>query len=593
MQRTQEHQAILDWLTPIDYALQQSHHFNRRQNGTGQWLLHSPELKAWTETDRETLFCPGIPGAGKTILTSIVINDLMDRFQNDSSTGLVYIYCDLQRQEEQRADGLLANVLKQLAQCHVSLPESLKSLHDHHQGRRTRPSFDDIWSTLQSVSALFAKVFIVVDALDEFQSADCRTRILSAIFDLQAKYNVKLFATSRWVAEIVEKFEGSLTLPIRATDGDLKIYLDDRMKRLQSFIVYDPALQMKIEARISDRADGMFLFAARLMDSLAEEPTEGHLNRALDSLPEKLNDTYEQSMGRIETLGRNRARLAKKILSWVIHAKRLLSTREIRIAAAVEPGQQGLEVGFVPSPETVGSLCAGLITIDTQRDVVRLAHQTTKEYFDQAKEKWFPSAESEIAVICVTYLSFNIFADGFCKTDNKFEERLQSHQLYDYAAQNWGYHTRKSSQLSQPLKDFLACDAKSEASSQALLAVKYSSSHSNYSQQVPRAMAGLHLAAYFGLREAVEYLLADGSFPNSRDSYYRTPLWWAAYEGQRDVVELLLTDDRMDPDSKDNYQRTPLSWAAEKGHHEVVKLFLARKGVDPNSRDNINKKTPL
>lgn len=57
---------------------------------------------------------------------------------------------------------------------------------------------------------------------------------------------------------------------------------------------------------------------------------------------------FAAALGRIETLGRNSARLAKKILSWVIHAKRLLSTTEIRTAVAVEPGQQGLEVGLFP-----------------------------------------------------------------------------------------------------------------------------------------------------------------------------------------------------------------------------------------------------
>ena len=37
-QEDQGHSAILDWLTPIDYAAQQSDIFARRQEGTGQWL---------------------------------------------------------------------------------------------------------------------------------------------------------------------------------------------------------------------------------------------------------------------------------------------------------------------------------------------------------------------------------------------------------------------------------------------------------------------------------------------------------------------------------------------------------------------------
>jgi hypothetical protein len=39
-----EHQAILDWLTPIDYSAQQSDIISRRQEGTGEWLLYSREF---------------------------------------------------------------------------------------------------------------------------------------------------------------------------------------------------------------------------------------------------------------------------------------------------------------------------------------------------------------------------------------------------------------------------------------------------------------------------------------------------------------------------------------------------------------------
>ncbi|PMD29296.1 hypothetical protein L207DRAFT_642458 [Hyaloscypha variabilis F] len=50
-ERQLERQAILDWLTPIDYAPQQSDFIGRRQAGTGQWLLDSTEYQSWLETD--------------------------------------------------------------------------------------------------------------------------------------------------------------------------------------------------------------------------------------------------------------------------------------------------------------------------------------------------------------------------------------------------------------------------------------------------------------------------------------------------------------------------------------------------------------
>jgi len=71
---------VLDWLTPINYGPQQSDFINRQQPGTGQWLLDSEEFQTWLNTDKKTLFCPGIPGAGKTTLTSIVVDYLYAEF---------------------------------------------------------------------------------------------------------------------------------------------------------------------------------------------------------------------------------------------------------------------------------------------------------------------------------------------------------------------------------------------------------------------------------------------------------------------------------------------------------------------------------
>jgi hypothetical protein len=64
-QRQQERCVILDWLTPIDYAPQQSNFISQWQEGTGQWLLNSDEFQVWINQRKQTLFCPGIPGAGK------------------------------------------------------------------------------------------------------------------------------------------------------------------------------------------------------------------------------------------------------------------------------------------------------------------------------------------------------------------------------------------------------------------------------------------------------------------------------------------------------------------------------------------------
>jgi hypothetical protein len=256
----EEHRTIIDWLTPIDYAPQQNDFMSRRQEGTGQWLLDSDQFREWRTQGKQTLFCPGMPGAGKTMIASIVVDDLCTRFQNDASVGIAYLYCNFRRQQEQRPADLLASLLKQFVQEQPSMPKSMKSLYERHKGKRTRPSLDEISKALHSVVADYSRAFIIIDALDECQVSDGgRRMLLSQIINLQAKTEANFFATSRFIPEIARDFEGSISLEIRASDEDVQKYLIGHMTRLPSCVSRNPALQEKIKAEILKAVDGMYV----------------------------------------------------------------------------------------------------------------------------------------------------------------------------------------------------------------------------------------------------------------------------------------------------------------------------------------------
>ena len=260
----EEDLVILTWLTPFDYTNQQSDYIGRREPGTGQWLLDSPEYQEWLKTPGKTLFCPGIPGAGKTILTAIVINDIYSRFKRDTTVGIAYLYCDFRRQHEQKIEDLLANLLKQLAQQQASIPDSVKTLYDDCRDKHKRPSHDEILSALHSVSTVYSRIFIIVDALDECQVTNgCRTKLLSGIFELQAsqaRVEVNIFSTSRYIPEIVERFKESISLEIRANDEDLQTYLAGHMEQLPPFVLSSPGLQNEVKATISHATNGMYVW---------------------------------------------------------------------------------------------------------------------------------------------------------------------------------------------------------------------------------------------------------------------------------------------------------------------------------------------
>ncbi|KAF3927190.1 Ankyrin-3 [Dactylellina cionopaga] len=278
-------------------------------------------------------------------------------------------------------------------------------------------------------------------------------------------------------------------------------------------------------------------------------------------------------MVRIENQGGGFRELAKRILSWVVYTRRVLSTSELRHAVAVRPGKSELDEKFIPSLEIIGSICAGLVTIDVQSDVVRLVHYTTQEYFEEIDETWLPNADAHIATTCITYLSFDIFGNGACLSDAEFEDRLRLHPFYDYAASNWGHHARESSTLSLELLAFLVDDnSKLAASGQALMIKK--DTGENYSQNFPSQMTALHFAAYFGIAAVVYSLIRQVQDLNLEDSDDRTPLSHAAMNGHLDAVRLLI-----EADLETKHARTAMSLAALNGHEAIVRLLL-EKGVD-------------
>ncbi|KAF7131364.1 hypothetical protein CNMCM5793_004535 [Aspergillus hiratsukae] len=251
---------VLNWLTRVDYGSQHSDNLKKRQAGTGQWFLDSDEYRTWLSKGNQTLFCPGIPGAGKTTLTAIVIDDLTTRFLNDQSIGIAYVYCTFLWKDKQPVEDLLASLLKQLSQGQPSLPDSVGDLYNRHKAKGTKPSLGEISKALQSVAAKYLRAFIFVDALDECEvSNGCRRRFLTEIFNLQAICGVNIFATSRFIPQITERLNGSITLEIRADDEDVRKYLRAEILHSESTLLVSHSEE--IQNSITEIVDGMFLLA--------------------------------------------------------------------------------------------------------------------------------------------------------------------------------------------------------------------------------------------------------------------------------------------------------------------------------------------
>ncbi len=254
-QTAEERKAMLNWLSTADYTAQQHDLINDRQPGTGQWVLESKVYRTWMQAEGQTLFCPGIPGAGKTFITSTVIENLSTKYQDDSTVTVVYLYCNFKRKDEQNLYHLLVSLLRQLIESQETPHMVTRDLHIKHQKKQSRLSLEEISRCIQSVAASYSKVYILVDAFDECQTVDgCRSKLISELFNLQKRCVINLFATSRDIPEIVQRFEGVEMLRIFASSEDVQMYLDGRMDEVSG---YKESLREEIKAEIIESVQGM------------------------------------------------------------------------------------------------------------------------------------------------------------------------------------------------------------------------------------------------------------------------------------------------------------------------------------------------
>ncbi|KIL92993.1 hypothetical protein FAVG1_04174 [Fusarium avenaceum] len=610
-------QDVLDWLTTTDYRLQQSEYRSLVTPGTGHWLLDSKECLNWLATPGQILFCQGSQGIGKTFQTSVVIDHLTTRFGEDLYTGLAYIYCNIERRDQQTPEELFACILKQLAECLPSLPAAVQSLYDTHWSERTRPSLQQILDTLQAVIIEFSRVFIVIDALDECGVVEgSRETIFLELARLQQQHGINVLVTSqdesKIMLEMEPNFRNLVFLDLPASEHDIAGYVENYLSHLPGPFQKNRALRDFAKTVILKSADGMFPLACYDLVRLRYQSTERDIILEMISVAEAkshgytaLAGFYQQTINKIKQQLPYRAALAKEILVWLTHARRGgLTMTQLRHGLLTKSLQRAVGSPDLLDEDELMAMCAGLVTVHRSKNIVQLVHPTLREYLKSRPSDLLPVTEQDIARTCLDYLSLNRFPRGSFTQLQELEEWLASHPFHDYAARYWGYHARESSLPTQELMVFF--DDGSAANSSITILMLEASLGFPHTYIVdppkPESLTSLHLATYFQLTDLVAELLRVGLDPDSRDSHGRTPLSYAAELGLEAIVFLFL-EAGAEADSKgleehENKEeeesswppsnngghagRTPLSFAAEYGHVEASKMLIGH-GADIGS----------
>ncbi|OAL25983.1 hypothetical protein AYO22_04610 [Fonsecaea multimorphosa] len=451
--RTDERKEILSWISSQSFAAKHQDLLAIRCEGTCEWFFKEPLFKSWKQGSVNFLWCYGIPGAGKTVLTSAIIEHLKETLKS-SDVGIAYIYCEYHKQNQLTTKSLISSILHQLLVPKERIPPGVELEYRSHSRGHTELTLKECVKLLKEEVRSFSRVFIVVDALDEYsnQTGDSYD-LIDELRNLSP--SVSVLVTSRKMLTLENDFTGEAALEVRARDEDIKAYVRQRIsrtRRLRSSIRVDPKLQERIESAVGGSASGMFLLPQLHMDAVSLAHSVEDVIQTLDTLPHGLEVSYQRALQRIRDQVPKDAELAFRILSWLSHALRPLKLEELQHGFAVQTGQGEFPRTRIIDAEILIEVCCGIVTIEASNRAIRMVHFTAQEYFQSVKDQLFPLGNLDMAISCVSYLS------------------LESYPLLTYAATFWGCHAKHhdgDEDLFSSILSFLDSKSKTATSVQA------------------------------------------------------------------------------------------------------------------------------
>lgn len=204
-----------------------AHHRTIAKNrlaASGRWLLEKRTFLDWQMNScSSVLWLHGIPGSGKTNLTSLVI----DRLQG--TAHIAYFYCMRNPAKPDRAkcDKILASLVRQLASAGRKAPILDPIKKKYEEALDGFEGFEDqSWTTEESTEILieltkiYPSITFILDALDEVDVQD-RRKLMTAFDRIvnESTNLVKFFVSSRDSLDIVLRFIGSPNVYIDASDN--------------------------------------------------------------------------------------------------------------------------------------------------------------------------------------------------------------------------------------------------------------------------------------------------------------------------------------------------------------------------------------
>ncbi|BCS05869.1 hypothetical protein ALUC_10250S [Aspergillus luchuensis] len=448
---TMRRDTVKHWLSAFDIQKEHFTHRGKRHDcmNPGRWLLKSQKFIRWARSDTSwnpLLWLSGAPGAGKSVLASIVIDRLKKR-----GASVAYFYCKHGDEKRTSVESVTRSILAQLL---VLNPDLLPYFHDKAQTGVSLASPKDSEQILGTSLRSFERVYLVLDGLDEC-GRDARgaiARRFRKMVDLEIKVgSIRCLFISQDDGVAAADFHKIPSIKIgNQNNEDIENFVGQWQQQLVT--KFGPFSQLsRLKKIISNRAKGLFIFAELFAKLLEQQLSIKDLEDQLrpEVLPVELDSLYERILDRVhEARHPNTIRRIDEILGWIVCARRPLRWEEIQTAVCIDLEERSFDDRrrLVESPKEMFHS----LVVYHSNTTVELVHGTARQYL--TKRKTLPNGSEErplikvdegnfsLAMRCLTYLSFPAFHLSRTEEDIKSDLREGLHQLYDYATACWAMH---------------------------------------------------------------------------------------------------------------------------------------------------------
>ncbi|PVH98773.1 hypothetical protein DM02DRAFT_673149 [Periconia macrospinosa] len=451
----------MQWLSPAAYDVDQEAHTKVRLSypGTGRWLLTNKRFYSWFDRDassNQLLWMTGIPGAGKTILASLVIEEA----KKLPNVAVAFFYCKYEDAERNTFVAVARGILLQLLnQDDDLLPYLYEEASKSGQSNLSTGSLAK--KLLETAIKNHQKLYVIIDGIDECEREQRREIVATfeSFWDslpYDEADSLRCLFVSQDDSAARRDFARMVTLKITESDTkyDIRAYASVWSNKIKTKFSLDQDRKQYIEDMIAEKAEGMFLFARLMSRYLLDQNNAKELNQELlpTSFPRgtlRLEEIYGKITRKLFGETTTKESNPKKLLSWMVCAKRPLKWREIQCAVSIDLDEQTVDWKDGRFPVDSKDLCGSLVEIHSD-DTVNLVHHTARRYL--VDEQIVDSATEEISLTLLTvgYLSMPCFDADNSKEDIQTLISLGYYGFLDYAYAYWSRHLEKSLSSPQP-----------------------------------------------------------------------------------------------------------------------------------------------